>query len=532
MKAQKNLKKIRLYISCILICNVLAYCQDEQITESPKNVSVTTRAIPTLSFDWENAEWLPTPPSQSPIPSPWVGKESIASVYGNDIISDRKASDGWELMYSLFDSTAPGQLIDPYFILYNKYRGIMRIFFYITTELVIPSSYLQDGISIVSDQQTSMFNFLGQDIIDATANKSQYYQMQPAPIDGSLPLEINRWHMMQYEIAYDPNISKIPYQNIQLCWGMNYFSVDSLNLGGKYIEKINGVVGSSSEKNIFSSLTRMGKVLGSGVFAGIGKDFITRNMINEKTGENNIGLPKNTFKSIYSGVNSAISTALGHLPDTDIKLLSTSIGGSSVTTTMSYTINSEINLVGSGKDAGTFPANPVTFWVPGTNIASNAVGYIPLYNEKLGVFNFSADTQRPIIDFKVTKETSEQRPEWDEHTGVKNINKYSLKYPSRIDYSKFLIINPEVLKIAKVKIERQDLITVERVCINNEFSSNITINPDEVKWETGGDFYSPSPKEKRIKYGDRFTIRVTPFNGAPSSIIMKTLLLEDHWQGL
>lgn len=41
-------------------------------------------------------------------------------------------------------------------------------------------------------------------------------QMQPAPMDGSLPLAANRWYMMQYELAYDPNLADIPYKDIRL----------------------------------------------------------------------------------------------------------------------------------------------------------------------------------------------------------------------------------------------------------------------------------------------------------------------------
>ena len=36
-------------------------------------------------------------------------------------------------------------------------------------------------------------------------------------------------------------------------------------------------------------------------------------------------------------------------------------------------------------DRGSFPSSPSSFWLPGTDIASDAVGYIPLYNKPLGV---------------------------------------------------------------------------------------------------------------------------------------------------
>lgn len=89
---------------------------------------MSTRSIPVPTLNWENADWMPTPPGQSRIPSPWVGAGSLASTYGMDVVNDRMASDGWTLLYNTFDANAPGQLVNPYFVLYNKYRGTMRIF--------------------------------------------------------------------------------------------------------------------------------------------------------------------------------------------------------------------------------------------------------------------------------------------------------------------------------------------------------------------------------------------------------------------
>ena len=114
-------------ISQIVRWNILIFfflvsltgCKDELFIEN-ESTPISTRAIPTPEFDWENCDWMPTPKGQSPIPSPWVGQGSIVSVYGIDVVNDRKASDGWLLLYNSFNSTATGPLINPYFILYNK----------------------------------------------------------------------------------------------------------------------------------------------------------------------------------------------------------------------------------------------------------------------------------------------------------------------------------------------------------------------------------------------------------------------------
>ena len=50
-------------------------CNDIEVRNlslSEKQSSVQTRAIPTQDFDWEAADWMPTPVGQSRIPVPWI----------------------------------------------------------------------------------------------------------------------------------------------------------------------------------------------------------------------------------------------------------------------------------------------------------------------------------------------------------------------------------------------------------------------------------------------------------------------------
>lgn len=112
-----NVLTILSFIGFFTICS----CQKEDIinVETANNPSpVSTRVIPTPDFDWENADWMPTPTGQTRIPAPWIGQGSISSTYGIDVVNDRKSSNGWELVYNTFDPNAT-TLVNPYFILYN-----------------------------------------------------------------------------------------------------------------------------------------------------------------------------------------------------------------------------------------------------------------------------------------------------------------------------------------------------------------------------------------------------------------------------
>ena len=120
------------YISFILAgIFSLSACQDSvELTEtSSQEVNLESRSVTPAYFDWETADFMPTPKGQARIDPPWHGQGSLAYMYGDDVLTDIKASDGWELLYSTFDANASAPLVNPYFILYNKYRGLMRIFF-------------------------------------------------------------------------------------------------------------------------------------------------------------------------------------------------------------------------------------------------------------------------------------------------------------------------------------------------------------------------------------------------------------------
>lgn len=516
------MKKL-LYLSIALTAILASSCQTDSLlkdadSQEPTSNLSKTRAIPTPEFDWENADWMPTPPGQSRIPSPWVGAGSLAAFYDMDIINDRYKTAGWELLYSTFDSNAPGPLQNPYFVLYNKYRGTIRFYLYLTTQFVTTSTYLQDGISVVSNQPTSLLNFLGNEVVDATAHVSLYDQIQQSPSDGSSPLATNKWYMIQYELAYDPNLASIPYNQIQLKWHLNYCNVQELSLSGKQEGNIKGTIGSSGTSNLLSKFKAAGEAAGTGVLAGIGMKFITDNEINAK-GENKLGLSEKIFQSISSGLKSALSGSISQLPGALFKGLS-AIFGSQGTQPIPVNLqfDSKISLIGDSSEKGSFPASPISFWIPGTNIASDAAGYVPLYNKSLGVINFNG---KPKIQ---TRSEIIYGYDIDPYDGSQqNIDEYWMIYPESIDYSQYLIINPEVEKIADVTIKQQDLVGL----YPNSPSSPI-FNPKKICigivyhfW--GGGSYPLSYPE----LGVRFTIEVEPKNGDAISTIIKTFKLEE-----
>ena len=519
-----NVLTILSFIGFFTICS----CQKEDIinVETANNPSpVSTRVIPTPDFDWENADWMPTPTGQTRIPAPWIGQGSISSTYGIDVVNDRKSSNGWELVYNTFDPNAT-TLVNPYFILYNKYRGIMRIFLYLTTPFVSPSSYAVGSLSVISNHKTSMLNFMGNDLIDGTNRPTTFSQILPAPEDGSSPLASNKWYMMQYELAYDPNLTNIPYNEIQLNWSANYCNITAIDLGGDITGTIKSSIGSNSD--ITSKISTTGSKSATAVLGGIGSEFLKKNTIDEETGENKLGLPKTIFKSVLKGATQAISGGVGGAIGAAANLLSSIVFGGD-TKTMSFDLNAEIKLTGNSSEKGSFPSSPTSFWTPGTYIPDEANGYIPLYNKPLGVINMLESPQYNVL-------LQIQNAIWNNR--CYRFEKYDFQPEWRGYFSKYLTFNPAVKEIANIKKKQADLlifvsdesqVSPEKDVVIEEIGSygKVYVNPTIITLSRISNKYIPhnTPILAPFTIGIRFTIEIEPLNGSPTSVITKTFKL-------
>jgi hypothetical protein len=507
---------------------VFTNCQDDRSFEilgkdSSELTKESTKSVPTPLFDWENIDWMPTPSGQASIPSPWMSQSSLTSTVGIDVINDRKSADGWELLYNTFDENAV-QLIDPYFILYNKYRGLMRVYFYVTTQFVAYYSYVQDGISIISNQQTSILNFLGQDVVDGSLKTNNYMQVQPAPYDGSYPLASNKWYMLQYELAYDPNLSSIPYNQIQLNFVLSYCSIDAVSMNGKQIGELYGTIGATGSDNVVSELVKLGTGAGKVVLTSLGKSFLDYNTL-DSNGSNKLDIPPKIFKDISKGISTAISNGTSSLPGLGISVLSAIFGGSSSSTPISLNMKTSIELSGTTTNNGSFPSMPISYWIPGTSISSDAVGFIPNYDKILGVFNIDG---KPTVNLNIHETIRTVPDEPFDPDKFTTYHEYKITPVQAIDVSSHIIINPEVRNIADVTIVNQELLIVGGL-EDVSGSDFIGLIPFFYVYDNRGGA-SPAYPYGNIDWnkftpGVKVTIRVAPKNGAPPSTIIKTFKL-------
>lgn len=525
----------KMMLAAIVFAFLLAGCEKEiVIPENGIAVQESTDAVKSQYFNWDNADYMPTPAGHS-IHVPWyVGASgSIAANYDADVYSDHKASDGWVMLYSNFSSTT--YTPSPYFILYNKYRGLMRIYQYNDNQTLTTSSQVFSGINWAGNGNGSnkVLSFLGNSIVDVNNPKTAYYAVEPSPKNSSeLPVHPNKWYMLQYELAYDPSIVKTSSQTPPtLTWYMNYNNITQMSLGGTLKSNVGGSAGSSDfASKLESALTGMPQTVGKIGFYSLGANALSKNP----------GLPTNFYNSLKSAFTNGLNAATGGAVGTIYGLVSGIFGGSSNSATATMNIDATLTLNGTSTSSGNLlPGTPV--YMPGSlatygenNTYYVTTGQLPVYNSNLGVFNLSG---RPSVPSKYySGHYQEGAGPYNWYVTYKDISL------TKIDNSGLIQYNPAVLSYANVEVVQQDVLLIvtndidqytgtevyiEHTGGSTEVIGNykhVIVNSSYVGFSRNSDIFYPEFNLEYIK-AVRFVIKVTPKYGSKKpSLIVKTFL--------
>ncbi len=92
---------------------------------------------------------------------PYYNAGGPASTLGATSNPDIKKEDGWVLVYRDFGTASQGASFMPTFILYNKYRGLFRLFYWNT--LVNTYSHALVKLSLVGIPNTNLFSYVASD---------------------------------------------------------------------------------------------------------------------------------------------------------------------------------------------------------------------------------------------------------------------------------------------------------------------------------------------------------------------------------
>lgn len=505
-------------IGGFLIMVSISSCIKEEIVENNLiEIQPLTKSILPEVFDWENADWMPTPPGQAQIPMPWGGQGSISAFYGPDVVYDFKRVNGWRLVYSSFRDNGE-ELIDPYFMLYNIYRGTLRIYFYLTDPYIGSSTYLQDALILgkSSSASTNLLNYLGGNIVNRDINVDSFTQIQPKMPSGGAPLTGRRWYMIEYEMAYDPYIDYHLSDQFYLTWHLDYYDIDSLKLDGTHKAEIFGTIGGAN-----NTLTDAATSTGKGVVSILGLELMESLTLSDSLGTNKIGLNNSVFKALKDGLNAAVNSFGSGIPELAFNVLSAIISGTTTTSppSVSLKVDADLEFTGSKISRGAVSSTPIEFKIPGTEIPSTAPGYLPLYTEPLGVFYLDGN-----INVNITETITVTELE-DDIMGTGTYRVYSSRVlPSQQDYSQYLVINPAVTRVANVSVVSQEvLVKVDNVLggdsiLDFPLTGTLYDNP----WESD----APIPDIRDIFI--RYIVKVQPKDGSPASFICKSFYVDNY----
>lgn len=455
-------------------------------------------------FDWENANFIPTPPGMTQIPVPWGSGANRR--FTDDILTDYKSVDGWVLVYNLFNTTTfpiPG-----YFILYNKYRGLLRIYFYLPNSTPVPSNYMTYNLSLGGTNPTSssLLNFAGTDVVDVSTNLPAVSQIQPYQI-----VSTGAWYSSQFELAYDPNIQNTDYSTVNILWQINTTNITQTTLDGVQNGTLNGTIQTPA------SSPNIGGALVQGAFYATGSSVLT-------------AYP-NLFPSV---IQTSMQTALTNgLQGVITNLLSGIFGGNSGNSQeVNLNFNTKIALTGTSTNNSQILAN--SFFIPGTIGNQTGPGYSPGYNNPLGVVNL---TQRPIINMHTNYVWTTYNNNTDRGTG------YAATSSISIDNSSIhTIFNPAVLSSANIQLLKKEVVIFPTIASTNIGSRVTSTSSNGVTEQVGNSSVYTNPTTFQSnsanpttyiprgidKVAVRMTFKVTPTNGAPSSTIVKTFLADIH----
>lgn len=373
--------------------------------------------ISTYPLDWENIDYMPTPPGTPAVLVPWASGASRQ--FTAELAGDYKSSDGWTLVYNTFNTSIISD--NWYFILYNKYRGVIRLYYYIPNNAnYISSANMVHKLQIEGSYASSspMLNFAGQKLVDVDVNSDFASTIEQWQVARST------WYIFQYELAFDENMDLQTYSTFNFLWPLRSSQISNISLNGTVVGSLKGTLslpGSdftiSPNFNIDGSqnksiLTINGSSDADKLEQGLGQTIVNAIKGAIVSGAN--GLIKNILSGIFKRKQST--------PEENVNLK----------------ISADVSL--DGQLTSDILLSSPAFAIPGYN-QSSTPGFVPAYNEPLGVFYLS---DRPTVD--VTFRDVPAPP----CAGGGAPDEY-YKYSFDLDENSFdLIFNPAVTAIADI----------------------------------------------------------------------------------
>lgn len=499
------------------------------------------------TFDWEAVSSVALH-GGGYVSLPWASgnTNNIVAHYGPEVLNDHKASEGWVMLYDLFspcDCTTPARLL----IFYNRYRGILRTFYYY--EGVQTSNKTSFGIQFPGNYSTSMLNFTNSFIarpMDERDVAPNFVEITPQEITNQ------HWYFYDVEIAYDQLAANKSFNQMPLLLKGRGYSEQAVKLDGEQLGSITGNINISGGNDLLN--------IGSMDF-GSSSNYSYSYAVNSNVGGQKSKIEdkasKQLLNSIGTGIKNKLNDLAGDLASNAVNWLANPVlgaftsllgsSGNSNPNNTNLTLKTEINLEGS------ITYNELLYnaslKVPGAVNNGNYAGVTPAYDKPLGVWNLAS---QPVV-------------EWDDEVIWKNgAQDGSVMYQGDRDmYHRYevvpssvnIVINPDA-DVTLVDYETDLVVLQSEYEYSSLLSSNldgvggtqVDSEPGEEKWEgqfnyiSLADYNNTEVERWMTMQRDipdsrvylRVKLKVQPNNGSDPVYFMKTFkpeFVKVHFNG-
>ncbi len=430
-----NMRKLVLVLFVITFMSCSS--QDENLFQEdiPVTLSATTSSpdIPSQYLDWENTQFVYY--NKDFILFPWESGAN-SSMIPKEIRDDYTSADGWVLLYNDFYNDEP----DPKFILYNKFRGIVKVFVYVTQSIYTGKDLIWGFGVNTADENISSFNFtknIAKPLNEKESNPA-IYVINYNNVSHSFYNSITqgKWYSNQFEVMYDPTLEN--RENIDFCF--QSFAIDKIDT---QLNIDNDKIGSyaftlPSQNNTTSLFYDLRTCLKNN--SNVKLDFqclteATPYLTSYISAQTNLDL-KHSLSEGFSSIN---TSGLSDNPMIEALTNTTSVNESNNETKLNCSLKATI--VKTNNVTTPFVGPHATFKYPGTsNTASEK--HLPNYDKPLGVFCI---TNQPKVELT-------QDAQWNNVTGS-----YSVVNHFKLDPTSFSVIINEEVKTAcsDIKVNKQ-----------------------------------------------------------------------------
>lgn len=522
------MKKIVSFLSIVFL--IAVSCKEEDIKiarvkESsvypitnplPERKNSTNGRIEPTYIDWENIQYLSyRDPSNNIVAvlPPWAS--GISADIPEVIRYDYRNNNGWELLYHTFDPTQAPVVYHPVLILYNKFRGIIRVFYFNRNQPSQGSDYLATSLTFDSfnSSPTSHLNFANEFVIPNTVKQQIPFFVRANVSRLNSGLSQGTWFSFDYEVAYDETVANMSEDALTLklkTWAVQETMV---NVDGTIDGTLQGYIQASGSgvslfNNLVSDLSLNSTSVNRNIYANTGEQV-------------RVTLQDKITMGINNSLASSISSELGKLATQGLNFATSPLSklfNNIITTSIDNKERVYLDLSAKVNLKGTLTTNSAVFdlpfIVPGTKRDKNIPGYAPYYDKTLGLFHIN---QKPIINATFTTTGGVRGDMQTTTTYTLNPNSFNPIFnPEVLTYADITNISKQIIWLRRYKGSTDNLAATSTGTLVNITAGN--------EWYLYGSTFKVTDLGPSVaNLAVRLSFKVVPRNGSAPIYVVKTI---------